>query len=205
MNVLKFFNPVLFIILIVCFFLPFVQVSCGNKILVEASGMDIVTGTDYSEDKDKDENETKDSDNYRYIMIIAFGITLVGLVLSAFPLIKSMDIVTKIFNISMAVISLFSFILLILYVYLTDRSLKDTKNVLEFKLLYGFFVLVAFYLITAVVNVMLLIFSGNKPDSQKQVAYYPPAAVNQNKICGKCGMENISDAAFCKNCGSKLL
>jgi hypothetical protein len=205
MSILKFFNPALFIILIVCFLLPFVRVSCGDKVLVDASGMDIVTGTDYSEnkdeDKDKDENE---SDNYRYIMIIVFGITILGLILSVFPLIKELNKVSNVFIISMAVISVLSFIMLIVYVYLTDKSLNDTKNVIDFKLMYGFFVLEAFYLLTAVVNILMLIFPGKKQEIQQQVPYYPPPSLSQNKICGKCGAENVANAAFCKNCGNQL-
>ena len=201
MNILKFFNPALFVILIVCFLLPFVRVSCGDEVLVDATGMDIVTGTDYSKEKDNDENE---SDNYRYIMIIVFGITVLGLILSVFPLIKELDKKSKIFIISMAVISLLSFILLIVYVYLTDKSLEDTKNVIKFKLMYGFFVLEAFYIITAVINILMLIIPGKKSEIQQQVSYYPPPSLSKNKICGKCGADNVTNAAFCKNCGNRL-
>lgn len=203
MSILKFFNPALFIILILCFLLPFVRVSCGDKVLVDATGMDIVTGTDYSENKDKD-NDKDESDNYRYIMIIVFGITILGLILSIFPLIKELNKVSKIFIITMAVISLLSFILLIVYVYLTDKSLNDTKNVIDFKLMYGFFVLEAFYLITAVVNIFILIFPERKQVIQQQVSYNPPPPLNKNKICNKCGAENVTNAAFCKNCGNRL-
>lgn len=204
MSILKFFNPALFVILIVCFFLPFVRVSCGDEVLIEASGMDIVTGTDYSDNKDKDKDDESGNDNYRYLMIIAFGLTVIGLLLSVFPLIRELKNAQKIFFISIAVIAVLSFILLIIYIYLTDRSLKDTKNILEFKLLYGFYILEAFYLITAVVNTLLLIFPDNKPVLQQQAAYYPPAPAGHNKICGKCGAENVAGAAFCKNCGNKL-
>lgn len=205
MSILKFFNPALFIILIVCFLLPFVRVSCGDEVLVDATGMDIVTGTDYSDKKDKDnDNDDNGSDNYRYIMIIVFGITILGLILSVFPLIKELNKVSKIFIISMAVISLLSFILLIVYVYLTDKSLNDTKNVINFKLMYGFFVLEAFYLITAVVNILILIFPERKQIIQQQVAYNPTPSLSKNKICIKCGAENVVNAAFCKNCGNQL-
>jgi hypothetical protein len=203
MGILKFFNPALFVVLIVCFLLPFVRVSCGNEVLIEASGMDIVTGTDYSKDRDKDSKDSG-SDNYRYLVIIAFGFTVLGLLLSIFPLIKEMKNAHKIFFISLAAITVLCFILLIVYVYMTDRSLKDTKNILNFELLYGFFVLEAFYLIIAVVNILQLIFPDKNPSVQKQAVYYPPNPVNQNRKCGNCGTDNISGAAYCKNCGNKL-
>lgn len=205
MSILKYFNPALFIILIVCFLLPFVRVSCGDEVLVDATGMDIVTGTDYSENKDKDKDEDNDDigNNYRYIMIIVFGITVIGLILSVFPLIKGMNEVSKIFIVSMAVISVLSFILLVVYVYLTDRNLKETKNILDFKLMYGFFVLEAFYIITAALNILLLIVKDKKTVLSPQGPYYPPP-VSSNKICVNCNTENISTAAFCKNCGNKL-
>lgn len=204
MKIIRFFNPALFVILIVCFFLPFVQVSCGDEILIEASGMDIVTGTDYSKDKDDDNKDKSESDNYRYLMIIAFGITVIGLILSVFPLINSLNNASKIFIISIVCISILSFILLIVYIYLTDRSLKDTKNILQFNLMYGFYVLEALYLVTAIANILMLIFPGKKTAVQPQVAYSSPARVSQNKICGKCGTENIINAVFCKNCGNRL-
>jgi len=204
MSILKFFNPALFVILIVCFLLPFVRVSCGDEVLIEASGMDIVTGTDYSDNKDEEEDNESGSDNYRYLMIIAFGLTAVGILLTVFPLIKEMRNAQKVFFISIAVIAVLCFVLLIIYIYLTDRSLKDTKNILEFELLYGFYILEAFYLITALVNILLLIFPNSKPAVNQRAAYYPPSPVSQNKICVKCGTENVGEAAFCKNCGNKL-
>lgn len=204
MSILKFFNPALFVILIVCFLLPFVRVSCGDEVLIEVSGMDIVTGTDYSDNKDIDKNDESGNDNYRYLMIIAFGLTVAGILLSVFPLIKELNNARKIFFISTAVIAVACFILLIIYVYLTDRSLKDTKNILEFKLLYGFYILESFYLITVLINILLLIFPDNKPSVRHHAAYYPPSPVSQNRLCGRCGTENISGAAYCKNCGNKL-
>lgn len=202
MKILKYFNPALFIILIVCFFLPFVQVSCGGEKLIEASGIDIVTGSDNSKET-KSEDKTRD-DNYRYIMIIAFGITLIGFIISILPLIKGMEKSSKIFYILMAGITLSSFILLILYIFLTDRSLKDTKNILEFKLLYGFYVVEILYIITTINNILLIIFPDRKIEPQQQVAYSSMPPLSQNKICRACGAENITGASFCKNCGNKL-
>jgi hypothetical protein len=46
MDLLKNFSPAAFVIIIFCFFLPFVNITCGGQTVVSLTGIKLVTGTE---------------------------------------------------------------------------------------------------------------------------------------------------------------
>jgi len=205
MNKLKFLNPVLFVIIIASFFLPFIEVSCGDDIIVKATAFDIVKDTDYSINKGLSDNKYKEID-YKFIMLGVFVLTTIGLILTVFPLFHTFQKSSGFFFIILIAISFLSFLFVIIYVYTASENLKEAENVLSFKLKYGFFIMQFFYLITVLLNIVIFIFnfkkSGLLHDKKKKSS--DNLSLLSEKLCIHCGVYNPTIASFCKNCGNRL-
>ncbi|MBM3243119.1 hypothetical protein FJZ31_43220, partial [Candidatus Poribacteria bacterium] len=80
---IKKLSPAIFVIILICFFLPFVSASCGGQKLATLSGVQLVTGTTVegarpSEDIFRAEKATQKVDT-EPLAIAALITTLVGL------------------------------------------------------------------------------------------------------------------------------
>lgn len=86
-NEIKKFSPVVFVFVIICFFLPFVSVSCGGEKIVTLSGVQLVTGTTVKAPSSSGsmfqrETTEKRETGREPLAIIALVITIAGLGLS---------------------------------------------------------------------------------------------------------------------------
>lgn len=50
MDAVKKFSPALFGVIIFCFFLPFVNLTCGGQTVITLTGFQLITGTEYEPD-----------------------------------------------------------------------------------------------------------------------------------------------------------
>lgn len=90
MEALKKFSPALFGLVIVCFFLPFVNLSCSGQTVMTLTGFQLITGSEYSEpnvmgqnmfDQDNQNNADNKSREIKsqLMALLAFLAALVGL------------------------------------------------------------------------------------------------------------------------------
>ena len=68
MEALKKFSPALFGLVILCFFLPFVNLSCSGQTVMTLTGFQLITGSEYSEPNMRgqnmfDKNNQNNADN----------------------------------------------------------------------------------------------------------------------------------------------
>ena len=78
----KKFSPVIFIFVLICFFLPFVNLSCGGQ-KISLTGIQLVIGVKVNQTQPKtaeQEKTTQDS-----LIIAAFIIAIAGFVLKETP------------------------------------------------------------------------------------------------------------------------
>lgn len=115
MDSVKKFSPALFVLIIFCFVLPFVNLSCGGQTIVSLTGFQLMTGADIDAsnmfdglsngnvDMGTEENKKVDAQPFAFL---AFAMALVGLVLGF--------IKVKAIAITNVIISALGFIFLIL-------------------------------------------------------------------------------------------
>ncbi len=92
MDSLKKFSPAVFAVIITCFFLPFINISCGGQTVINLTGFQLITGADYvpanSFGNDffdmeyDDEQMTNKSIESQPLAVISFVCALAGFVFS---------------------------------------------------------------------------------------------------------------------------
>ncbi len=68
MEPIKKFSPALFGVIILCFFLPFANLSCSGQTVMTLTGFQLITGTEYSDQNMMgqnmfDQNNENNADN----------------------------------------------------------------------------------------------------------------------------------------------
>ncbi len=89
----KFISPVLFLLAVLCFFLPFVSFTCQGQSIATISGMDLITGTKiekFEMQKFDDQQSNPELDKEREVnseplAVAAFIFALTGIVVSFIP------------------------------------------------------------------------------------------------------------------------
>lgn len=86
MDPVKKFSPALFVFILICFLLPFVNLSCGGQTIVSLTGFQLITGADIKDQSmfgGTDEMQTKeDKVDSQPLALFALIAALVGLGIS---------------------------------------------------------------------------------------------------------------------------
>lgn len=182
-------SPAIFGIALICFFLPWVNVSCQGQKVMSFSGIQLVTGTTIeeptmfgAEQKRKVKGET--------FAILTFLSAIGGLALS-FIKDKKGTIGTVVTG-SIGIV-----FLLLLKSKLDNDILRETGGMVQLDYMAGFYLTLLLFLSVAGINVYSMM--------QGKGAFLPQGKGGAaHKFCPECGARVKPDAAFCSECGAKF-
>jgi len=156
---IKKLSPAIFVIILICFFLPFVSASCGGQKLATLSGVQLVTGTTVegarpSEDIFRAEKATQKVDT-EPLAISALITTLVGLGLSFLRARRS--------AIAPAIAGAATVILLLALKYKLDNDvLKEGEGMIQIEYNFGFWLAFLFSILAVALNLFLFMKRGRE-------------------------------------------
>jgi len=184
----KYLSPSMFGIILLCFFLPFVTVSCGKsqEMSLTLTGMQMVTGWS-AEDKHKE------SPNPLAVGAVVLAVSGVGL---GFWQKRSRFMASSIVG-GLGVIAL-----LTLKTLFDNTVAKEGEGLLTTTWESGF--MVAFFLFAGACVFNVFEMQKNKGSTTAAPAVHPPAREGPAKFCSKCGTRNPIGNEYCTRCGSQL-
>jgi hypothetical protein len=192
----KKFSPAIFAAALICFFLPFVNVSCQGEKIASFTGVRLVTGTTVEQPSLFGQKENKKVDS-EPLAALAFLCGVAGLGLSFLQKKKS--------AIAPALIGGTGVILLLLLKSKLDSDvLRQGQGMLRLEYGAGFWLAFLFYVSAAAVNGFLFARSKKEvaevPIPKERIAPASPVA-----CCPRCQAEVKDGMRFCQICGFKLI
>lgn len=182
-------SPALFALVLVCFFLPFVSVSCAGQKIQTFSGIRLVTGTSVKQPGMLGQSQTQKV-SPEPSAIVAFLFVLAGIA-AGFTKARTADIASA-FSATVGVVFLFA-----LQSKLNGEVGREGQGLIQVDYEIGFYLAVIMLLFTAVLNVFLLMQSKAIPVPQLSRG-------QDHKFCTQCGSRNKPSDLFCKECGAKF-
>ena len=198
----KILNPVIFIIVIICFFLPFFNITCQQQKIGSVTGFELITGTNIATDginkgiKDFTVPEvnkgTKTEEvSSEPLALIALLLAIGGLIISFYG---------KISDIGSAATGLMGTLVLI---FLSSVVREDILGKVRYQPLTvecatGYYLTLIFFIIALVYNAYLF---------YMRVNYISVDSENLNdkmRICPTCGTVNDKVSMYCNKCGSTM-
>lgn len=180
----------MFVLILICFALPFVCFSCGGENIATLSGLDLVTGGNIG-------NDQYDADPWAIATLIA---AVIGI---GFSLLKGRGSKILSFLIGSA-----GFISLMIMKTATEQTIQEQgEGMISVQWLNGFNFAVILFAAAAIFNIIIA-FSKDKVavTSGDQVVSTPlQAQASPGKFCPQCGCENSMKNGFCEQCGAKLM
>jgi hypothetical protein len=181
-------SPAIFGIVLFCFFLPWVNVSCGGQKVAAVSGIQLVTGTTVAEPQAFGPTTKRKLPGEPLAVLILLS-ACAGFALSF--------IKDKKGAISTAVTGVIGIIfLLLLRSKIDNELLREGLGMLELDYRAGFYLTLLLFLSAIGVNIYSM-------TQGKRISPLQGKGVSGNKFCTKCGAKNESSVEFCKECGTK--
>ncbi len=198
----KILNPVLFLVIIICFFLPFFNLTCQQQKIASITGFELISGTQISTKgidktmKDLSIPEVKqeskpDNVSPEPLAFVAFLLAVGGLIISFFG---------KISDIGAAAAGLMgALILVFLSSSISDNILgKVQSQPMAVECAAGYYLCLVFFILAFFYNGYLY-FMRMK---------YSPANINtleeNMRICPACGTVNYKMSLYCDKCGKSM-
>jgi hypothetical protein len=181
--------PVVFVLALICFLLPFVTFSCQGQRILSLSGLQLVTGASIDQPQMFGPPQSQKM-SPEPLAILAFLCGAGGLVLS---LRKGRASTIA----SAAVGGVATVVLLALKSKIDGDALSKGGGVIQVNYDIGFYAVLLLFLAAAGLSVFLLIQGKAVP-----LPVLKPAG--GDKFCTQCGSRNLSTDAFCKECGAKF-
>ena len=151
MGSLKKFSPGFYGVIILCFFMPFVNLTCSGQKIKSLSGFQLITGTEvkanemFGELSENNEPREKNEVDPQPLALFALISAVAGLGLSF--------IRKKIITLITAAISVLGFILLILLKVILDGDAKlSAQNVLTLDYQFGYWLAVLLFIGSAIIQ-----------------------------------------------------
>lgn len=151
-------SPGIFGIIVFCFFLPFVTISCQNQEIMKISGIQLITGVKIKQPSmnlfdTQPKTEMKDiKPDVR--AIIAFLSAILGLIISLFYLRNKIPILPVICGILAA---LGFFMLLLFKISADNQIIKEGEGIIQLKYNIGFWLSLILFLINGIINFYIYI------------------------------------------------
>lgn len=191
----KVISPAIYGIALICFFLPFIDVSCSGQKIGSFTGIQLVTGITIEQSVMWEEGRAQKVDR-EPLAIAAFISAFMGLGLSFIKSRKS--------SIAPAVMGAAGVILLLLLKSKIDSEvLRQGEGMIQVEYGIGFWLTFLSFLSAAVLNVVLAMQSkGGYLLVKNQIeSAVETGATN----CPNCGAAVKAGAKFCRECGTRLL
>jgi len=204
-KMLKKLSPAIFGIALICFFLPWVNVSCQGQKVITLSGIQLVTGTTIEEPKMFSElkgsshpylkEPRRSSEEYNKIKgevlaILTFLAAIVGLSLNFLK--------GKIGTLGSAIAGgIGTILLLLLSAKLNNDIFQQGRGLLQLDYRIGFYLTLILFILAIGVNVYSIV-------QVKVVSSISATGKRGYKYCTQCGSKNAADNLFCSECGSKF-
>jgi hypothetical protein len=185
----KRFSTAIFGIALICFFLPWVNVSCQGQKVATFSGVQLVTGTTVEEPQMFGPAIEKKIPG-EFLAILVFLSACAGLALSFIKDKRGATGATV--TGGMGII-----FLLLLKSKLDNDILRQGQGILQIDYGAGFYLTLLLFLFAIGINIYSIAQGkGISPFQGKDVSGY--------KFCTQCGAKNESGNEFCKKCGTKF-
>jgi len=194
----KILSPI-FGLILVCFFLPFVNLSCQGQRLMTLSGIQLVTGTTIEQPVLFGQRSPVQRVSGEPLAILAFLCAIAGLGLSLRAMYKSFTFGPTIAGIAGAVL------LLLLRSKLDSDALKQTSGMLQVDYIVGFWITFVMFSAAAVANSLFLSLNNNNVNSFGKATLSERESTllhTHNYSCSACGSFQKSDVRACSDCGT---
>lgn len=183
------FSPVLFLIIILCFFLPFFDLTCQNQKIASITGYELLTGTTISPSQLYNTASQRESVNPEPFAFIAIIIAFAAFILGFFK------------KAALAVTAL-SFSGVVSLLLLSSKLSGDIAGRIELQGVLiewapGMYVVFILFIAAMLLNVYLLY--DNKYRTVDLDLYS-----QRLKICSHCGIGNDRGNVYCSSCGKML-
>jgi hypothetical protein len=200
----KFLNPLFFVIVIICFFLPFFNLTCQEQKIASITGFELITGTTISTNGlnkglggiSIPQNEIGEGIKTDYVSpeplaLLVFLLAIGGLVISFF---EKFSVI-----VSASVGLLGGLSLILLNFVISDNILgKVHVQILAVQCGIGYYITIIFFIIILIYNTYLF----SQRIRYKTVDIQP--IDDMLKICTQCGSENDTVSIYCNKCGSMM-
>jgi len=190
-------SPALYGIIIICFFLPWVSVSCQGQPIITLSGFQLAKGTTFGQpgtgpQKIAPQKETKKV-NPEIFALLSVIVAAGGL--------ASCFLKGKAGTILPAAGGILGVIFLVLMRFKLSRELSkvgEGAGILQLEYGIGYYLTFLLFLASFVLN----IYNPFKKPLQKEIT---TKGTPLKKFCTQCGQENEGGNQFCSSCGAKLV
>lgn len=184
-NPKRIFSPALFGLIIICFMLPFVSISCGGTEVANLHGIDFITGAS-EQGQDMDPNP---------LAIIALASAVIGLAVGFWGK-KTGNIIAALTGISGLITSL------ILKSGFDDAVMQDGGQTQWFG---GYYATLILFAAAALLNIYMY-FQRRQEPLPTAWSYDMPPNIPQpgSRVCSQCGARVDTGQGFCTQCGNRL-
>ena len=182
-------SPAIFVLALVCFFLPFVTFSCQGQKVLSLSGIQLVTGASVPQPQMFGPPRSEKV-NAEPLAVLAFLCGVLGLGLS-FLKGRGGAIAPTVMG------GLGAIVLLALKSKIDGDALSKGSGVIQVSYEAGFYVVMILFLAAVALNIFVLL----QGQAQARTSL---KADGDSRFCAQCGSRNLSTHAFCKECGAKL-
>ncbi len=181
-------SPAFFGAVLICFFLPWVNVSCQGQKIATFSGIQLVSGTTIEEPTMFGAKQKRKVQGEVFAML-AFLAAIVGFGVS---FLKVKRVTTYV-----AAAGVAGTTLLLMLTSKLNNDIQETAAMLQLEYLIGFYLTLIGFLSATAINVYLTMQDkGTSLPLSKDKA--------DNKFCSQCGAIASPDSAFCSECGHTL-
>lgn len=182
-------SPAVYVLALICFFLPFVSFSCQGQRIARFSGIQLVAGTTIQEPQMFGPPRPHKVDA-EPLATLAFLCVLVGLGLSFLKGKKG--------AIGSGVLGLFGVIFLsAMKSKVESDALRQGGGMVQVEFGLGFY-LTAIFLLAAIGTSVFALLQGKG-------IRLPALKASSDKFCTQCGSRNAASDLFCKECGAKFV
>ena len=182
-------SPVVFLLALICFFLPFLAFSCQGQKVLSVSGIQLVTGSSVQQPQ-MFGPPIQQRMNGEPLAVLAFVCGILGLGLSC---LKGRN--GTIAGISSGGLGLL--FLLAMKSKIEADILNKAGGVIQVNYEVGFFVVLILFLAATALNIFVLLQS-------KALAQAASKPEGGTRFCTQCGSKNLSTDSFCTECGAKF-
>jgi len=190
-------SPALYGIILICFFLPWVSVSCQGQPIVTLSGFQLAKGTTLDQprighQKIAQPKQTKKV-NLEIFALLSLIVAVGGLA-SCFMKGRAGTILP-------AIGGILGVIFLVLMRFKLSREISKAgggAGILQLEYGIGYYLTFLLFLASFVIN----LYNPLKREPRKEIT---TKDISHKKFCTQCGQENDGGNQFCSACGAKLI